>query len=215
MAGSGSRRGTIVDGGENGRAQDGRPDKPRRAYTCWFERQAEKRRDDHCRQRGLNEMPLSRIVVAADAHVHFSRVARGDQVVGHGDGRQQNDDDQRERNELDTAIFSSMRRSPQPGDDHPRGQNSPAEIERQFHSFCRFYSRGRRAPDTRTRGAPAPRTRSSRKGRDERGTGPATATFESRVDSAGGAFHNEIPSTRWKSCRITGKPLLVVTPALD
>ncbi len=134
--GSGCRRGTILDRGENGRTQNESPLEARRASVCRFERKIEERRNDERRERRLNDMPLQRSVIAAEADVDFSRIARCDQVVGHGDSRQQNQDHECERNELGPAIFSGARHSPQPENDHPRGQYNPAEIEKQFHDCC-------------------------------------------------------------------------------
>lgn len=73
------------------------------------------------------------------ATVHFSGLLRGQQIIGHGDGGQQDEDCHRQRCDLREPPRAPARSMPQPQDNHARSQQHPREIERQFHCQGRFY----------------------------------------------------------------------------
>ena len=79
------------------------------------------------------------IVAPADRNVDFRWVLGGEQVVGHGDGGQQDDDDQRQCDKLKTAVAGQFRVGAQVEPDHENGQAKPGEIERQLHEQKLFY----------------------------------------------------------------------------
>lgn len=81
------------------------------------------------------------VVIAARAAVDLRGILRRHQVVGHGDGRQQDEDHDRESDHLDAAIGSLARRRAYPCAQHPYGHQRPTEIESQLHSQSQFYIR--------------------------------------------------------------------------
>ena len=78
-------------------------------------------------------------MVPALTGVGLGRILNRLQVVGHGDDREQNQEEQRQGDELHSPVLHSPFRASalgksQPQAEHQRGQQSPGEIEEQFHS---------------------------------------------------------------------------------
>lgn len=80
-------------------------------------------------------------MIAPHAGINFGGILRRHQVVGHGDGRQQDQDDDSESNDLRASLLCRMWCNAQPGAYHPHGNQHPTKIESQFHSKCQFYMR--------------------------------------------------------------------------
>jgi len=73
------------------------------------------------------------IVIAACAAIDLCGVLRRQQVVGHGDGRKQDQNDHRQGHHLDAAIRGSARRRTHPRAQNPHRHQRPTEIESQLH----------------------------------------------------------------------------------
>lgn len=93
------------------------------------------------RYRGNACVRVETIVVAAHATIQFRWILGRNQIVGHGDGRQQYQNDDRERNQLRSALPYGTRRNSEPSAQHRKREQYPAEIECQLHPTRQFYMR--------------------------------------------------------------------------
>jgi hypothetical protein len=88
------------------------------------------------------------LMIPAEAAVDLCRILGSQQIVRYGDCRQKYEQEQRQRDELGTAVTRVVRRKTQPEPGHCESQQEPGEIEKKLHSQCRFYSSDSDATDT-------------------------------------------------------------------
>jgi hypothetical protein len=97
----------------------------------------------HWKSRGDQHIAVSPgvFMIPAKAEIDLRGILGCHQIVSHGDGWQQNKEEQCQGNELNAAIGRAARRKMHPETDHEYGQQRPGKIEDELHSLCRFYNR--------------------------------------------------------------------------
>ena len=95
--------------------------------------------------RVLRAVRICADVVFSLATVGFRKILRRHQVVGNGDGRQQDQENQCQCDELHAPARAIAGGVADPQPHHECGQQDPCEIESQLHELSQFYPRSRLA----------------------------------------------------------------------
>jgi hypothetical protein len=133
---SGGGRGTVLDGRQRGKIEGGCGRKAHDGLVQTAKGEAGK--DGLWRRRIPREdgVVMRVVVIAPRAAIDLGGILRRHQVIGHGDGRQQNEKQQAQGNHLPATLGPVARRLAQPEPYHGYGQQEPDEVESELHEHA-------------------------------------------------------------------------------